>query len=426
MRNCHLLFGLILIVVGATDVSAAGDWYQWAGPNRDFNIQNDGLAESWPENGPPEVWKRELGAGNSAIAVKGGYLYTMFRKLDSEGKPVDTETVVSLRAGDGETIWEFGYISLKLEGQEFYKEDPGPHSTPLVLKDRVYTLGFAGQFHCLDRVTGKLLWGRNLVDDFDADESIFGFVAGPLAYGDLIVIPASGKQCGLVAFDSISGDVVWKSPPASFSYASPFVLKYQRRDYLVHHSRDRVDGIDPKTGKRVWKYEHKKGQYPNVPTPVGLDGGHFMISGQGITGVELIGLTGQGDTIQPVKKWDNQKVWFFYGNAVAFGDYVYGGKEIYYSLNWKTGERGLAVRNLDHANLVIAGELGILLNNKGVLHLIRPEGSDLGVISKFQLFENDAWTIPTIQGTRMYARNRRYIVARELGKPVVAASVTNP
>jgi outer membrane protein assembly factor BamB len=422
MKKHLFLLSLILLVAGPPDIHATDDWNQWAGPGRDFNVPNTGLAESWPENGPPEIWSRELGVGNSAVVVRDGLLYTIYRKLDAEGKPEGNERVVALNAHDGSTAWEYEYHSIALEGQTLYNDDPGPHSTPLVQGDRIFTLGFAGQFICLDRKTGDLIWKHDLVSELEAEVSYFGFTAAPLAHGGLVVIPASGEQCGLVAFDTAKGDVVWKSPPASFSYTSPFVLQYGGRDYLVHQSRDRVDGIDPQTGKQAWKYEYKKGEYANVPTPVDLGGGKLLISGQGISGVELIELSGEGDGIKTTKIWNNQKVSFWYSNAVLSGEYVYGGKDIYYSINWKTSERGLAERGYEHANLVMAGDLGILLDNKGVLHLVKPTGTGLGIISKFQLFENEAWTVPTIQGTRMYVRNRKIIVARELGKSALVAS----
>ena len=44
----------------------AGDWPQWAGPDRNFIIRNVELADRWPADGPPRLWSRELGVGYSA------------------------------------------------------------------------------------------------------------------------------------------------------------------------------------------------------------------------------------------------------------------------------------------------------------------------------------------------------------------------
>ena len=44
-----------LLLLLATTLSAA-DWPQWMGPQRDGVWREDGLAEKFPDNGPPVVW----------------------------------------------------------------------------------------------------------------------------------------------------------------------------------------------------------------------------------------------------------------------------------------------------------------------------------------------------------------------------------
>jgi hypothetical protein len=44
-------------------------WRQWGGPNRNFIVDATGLAEKWPDGGPPVLWSRPLGTGHSAILV---------------------------------------------------------------------------------------------------------------------------------------------------------------------------------------------------------------------------------------------------------------------------------------------------------------------------------------------------------------------
>ena len=51
----------------------------------------------------------------------------------------------------------------------------------------------------------------------------------------------------------------------------------------------------------------------------------------------------------------------------------------------------------------------------GVLALAKPGPDKLEVLSKFQLFEDRSWTIPTLVGNRLFVRNNESIVALELG-----------
>ena len=94
-----LLIGLGFLLVAAP--IRAADWLQWGGPNGDYTVDVKGLAERWPEAGPPRLWKRPLGEGYPSILYKDARLYTMYRDSESE-----EEVVVALDAGTGTTIWD--------------------------------------------------------------------------------------------------------------------------------------------------------------------------------------------------------------------------------------------------------------------------------------------------------------------------------
>jgi hypothetical protein len=57
----------------------------------------------------------------------------------------------------------------------------------------------------------------------------------------------------------------------------------------------------------------------------------------------------------------------------------------------------------------------IILDEDGHLALatVSPEG--LKVLSKIELMKSNAWTVPSLVGTRLYIRDRKTIVALELG-----------
>ncbi len=62
-------------------------WPQWGGPNRDFQVSAQGLADSWPAEGPRRLWMRNLGDGYSGIAASEGVLYTMYRSGSQDVEP---------------------------------------------------------------------------------------------------------------------------------------------------------------------------------------------------------------------------------------------------------------------------------------------------------------------------------------------------
>src|SRR5262249_17943360 len=136
-------------------LAAAPEWGQWAGPNRNFQVPGRPIAAVWPQGGPRVVWKHPLPFGSSSIAVDRNRLYTMYRDGDNE-------VVLALETATGKTVWEYKYPAPFLKGMNM-NTGPGPHATPLVDGDRLYTAGVTGKFHCLNKKTGKPLWTRGLI-----------------------------------------------------------------------------------------------------------------------------------------------------------------------------------------------------------------------------------------------------------------------
>src|SRR5215207_3922260 len=134
---CVALFLLMTTVARAQ----SSDWAQWGGPQRNFKSEAKGLTTTWPETGPRVLWRRELGDGYSAIVAEGGMLFTMYRKGDSE-------VVVALDASTGKTLWEFSYAA-PFSPEYDMSNGPGPHATPLVAGNMVFTSGATGKLHSL-------------------------------------------------------------------------------------------------------------------------------------------------------------------------------------------------------------------------------------------------------------------------------------
>src|SRR5688572_23217057 len=58
----------------ATSLAIADDWPQFLGPQRNGVSAETGLAASWPKEGPPVVWQRDVGEGYSGPVLTGDRL----------------------------------------------------------------------------------------------------------------------------------------------------------------------------------------------------------------------------------------------------------------------------------------------------------------------------------------------------------------
>ena len=154
-------------------------WPQYGGPNRDFVVDDTGLAKRWPEAGPKRLWKRAFGDGYACIAAAGGRLFSMYR--DGE-----TEYTVAIRPKDGKTLWQHAHPSPFTKVMSQF--GPGPHATPLAAGDRVYSVGTNGMLHCLAAGDGKVLWRHDLAVEYGAGIRARGYSCSPIAYKDTVIV----------------------------------------------------------------------------------------------------------------------------------------------------------------------------------------------------------------------------------------------
>ena len=168
-------------------------WPQFGGPFRNFTAPSKGLANAWPNEGPRKVWSRPLGEGYSGIAVDGGKLYTMYRLSASQaGSKFAREVIAALDAQTGKTLWEDPYDAPFEPGMQM-ENGPGPHVTPLVVGNQVYTVGITGKFYCKDKNTGKTLWYHDLIKEYQSPMRGRGYSCSPVAYKQTVILPVGGR-----------------------------------------------------------------------------------------------------------------------------------------------------------------------------------------------------------------------------------------
>jgi outer membrane protein assembly factor BamB len=405
----------------------AGDaWRQWGGPNRNFIVSSTGLAEKWPETGPPVLWSRPLGTGHSAILAEDGRLYSMYRVGNGrarQGPWESEETVVAMDAATGKTLWEHKYPSRR----EDFSFGAGPHSTPLLVGDRLFTIGTNKQLFAFDKRSGKVLWSHDLIEEFGSPELLIrpvvktGYGCSPIAYRDTIICSAGGPGQSVMAFRQNDGAVVWKSGDFLTSEAPPIMIEMAGRPQLVVFGGGTVNGMDPATGKVLWSTPHDPGNDLNCSTPLWGPDNILFVSSAYRAGSRAIQLTQSGTATHADELWFTNRVRFMFLNAVRLGDYVYGttgdfGPAFLTALNIKTGQPAWQHRGFGRASLVYADGKAIIMDEDGDLSLAKlaPEGVTILSETK-KVFDTVSWTVPTLVGQTLYARDREKIVALNLG-----------
>lgn len=412
--NCIWGLRSILCVVLIVLVSAIGvqaeDWGGFRGPNRDGVCQEKGLSKEWPKGGPKLLWKATgLGVGLTTPSVVGNVLYTMGEK---DGK----EWVQALDVSrEGKEIWASPIGPVRNDGTGF----PGPRSTPTIDGNRLYTLGIAGDVVCMELKRGKILWRRDMVEDFGGKPPHWGYAESVLIDGPWVVCTPGGAKNTIVALNKNNGRLVWGSAvgdPAG--YASVIKIAVGKSKQYVNLTAKGLIGVAAKNGKRLWRYDAPASRLANCSTCLNDGDTVFAASSYGNGG----GLA----RIEPSKSgFDAKQVYFtkkmknHHGGMVLVDGYLYGCSDpnLLTCLEYKTGKVMWADRSSGKGSVLWADGMLYYRSEDGPISLVEatPKGFQLkGRFDQPDRSEQKSWPYPIIVNGVMYIRDQDVLLAYDV------------
>ena len=412
MKRSIVMLVMTAVLGGCrTAPDVEGGWLRWGGPGGDFVVATDGLADSWDETPPKTLWRRPLGEGYASIVVDGESIYTLYRKNDRD-------IVVALDRKTGDTRWEYGYDAPIPESMGL-ENGAGPHSTPVLVGDRLFTVGATGILHGIDKKTGERLWVRKVTEEFGGNALFRGYSASPLVYGDTVIVPVGGKGQGVVAFSQEDGSIAWQSQDFDISHSTPIIADVAGQDQLIIFASEGIFGVDPRNGDLFWREPHHTIGGHIVPSPVFGEDSLLFVSCAYDGDSRCFRLARNGDRTTTEKLWETRQLRVHHSNSMRIGDYVYGphgdfGPKIFTAVDIKTGDVVWRDRRLERVNTIFVDGKLVALDEKGTLYLTTVSSNGLTILSKLVLFNDRAWTPPTLVGKTIFARNRKEVVALEL------------
>jgi outer membrane protein assembly factor BamB len=240
----------------------------------------------------------------------------------------DEEIVECLHPETGSSLWRFRYPTAF---EDRYGYNNGPRSSPVIDDQRIYTVGAEGKLHCLDLVTGTVVWQRNLRAEYKVPQDFFGTASTPLVEGRLLIVNvgAPGGPC-VVGLDKATGVEAWRAGSEwGPSYASPVpaVIHGKRRVFVFAGGEsDPPTGglmsIDPATGHVdfVVPWRSRTHDSVNASCPV-VFGNKVFISASYRTGSALVEVL--PDFTHKVV-WTTQEFGLHFNTAIYRGGYLYG------------------------------------------------------------------------------------------------------
>ncbi|MEO1367575.1 MAG: PQQ-binding-like beta-propeller repeat protein, partial [Acidobacteriota bacterium] len=252
LRSAALTAGLLApLAVGPI---SAEDWPEWRGAGRggEWAEARSELLEAFPEAGLEPEWRTSIHGGYAGPAVSAGRVFVV--DFERTGRTAGSESTLALDEGSGEILWKRSWPADYVGLEPRYAI--GPRATPTVDGGRVFALGAMGQLVALAAADGAVEWRRDFVAEYGAKVPVWGMSGSPVVHGRLLIALVGGQEgATVVAFDTASGDEVWRAiqTDGEPGYASPMLFDVGGRTQLVMWHPGAIYGLEPSTGKELWR-----------------------------------------------------------------------------------------------------------------------------------------------------------------------------
>ncbi|MCK5146130.1 PQQ-like beta-propeller repeat protein [bacterium] len=401
--------GMLLIILGllvmCSSTETGQDWPQWRGANRDGLSAETGLLAKWPANGPKLVWQvTDLGEGYSTPAVVQNRIYIM------TSDTLNNEYVKELDAVDGKTIWSsrVGAVGKPDQRPSF----PGARSTPTVENGFIYALSSDGDMVCLEKISGKIIWQKNIVSLYNGESGTWAYSESPLIDGEKVLVTPGGPDASVIALNKTTGDLIWKvAIPGckSAGYASMVIAEGMGIKQYITMVDTGLAGINV-DGTLSWLNGVIKGN-GTIGTPITRD--EYVYAGSR-NGCSAIKLSLSDDKVVAESLYLNSKLPNEIGGSVLVGDYLYGSKsKNLICADFLTGEIQWKEKLSDNVSLCYADSKLYLHGYNGEVAMIEASPEAYKELGRFAPTNQPAhtkpmdsvWTYPIISNGKLYIRD---------------------
>lgn len=274
VRRAALQGALLVLLLGYRQAGAE-NWPQWRGPRNDGSSEEQNLPTTWSKTENVR-WRLELPGPAGATPVVWDDRIFLTSAMGQDLVLVCANT-------EGKTLW-----TKKLgTGDQIVRGDEGNYASPSPSTDGKHVWAFTGNgiLACFD-FAGKEIWKQDVQDRYGRFRIMFGMSSTPVLDGERIYFQFMHQDgAWVVALDKATGDEVWKQKRVSDardecldSYASPFLYRDDKFEYLLTHGADYIIAHRLEDGAEVWRCGgfNPPNNYNNtlrlVASPVGAEG----------------------------------------------------------------------------------------------------------------------------------------------------------
>ena len=349
------------------------------------------------------LWTASIGdipeAGYSSATVAGERIFIT-------GNLENDSTIFCLNAADGTMIWKYR------NGEAWTDMFIGTRCTPLMDGGLLYDESPHGELVCLESATGKMVWRRNLLEDYETPNLLYGRRGSFRIEENNLYVQLGGDKGAMICLDKKTGATQWlgESTGHAAGYGMPMLCEYQGVPMIAAMDAKGLFAINRKTGKLLFHVRHPARLDENIFDPIYHDGKIFISNGAG-SDSKLLQLSVQGEAVSAEEVWSNALLANSSQGVVLRRGLLYGATNKrgsgFACIRWDDGSDVFFDRTIVRGAFDIAEDMFFVMSEFGEIVVAKPSEKNFDVLSRLQLPDADggqAYAHPVVCGNRIYAR----------------------
>lgn len=387
------------------------DWICWQGADGDNRSNVTGIIKDW-SGGLNKLWEvNYLCQGNSSASWSAPVIQG--NRLIVCGRDSDNDLVFCLNTKDGSLLWRDSYAA-----EANTSHGSGPRATPYIDDDRVYTYGRSGDLFCWNILSGEELWSVNVSSE-GGESPQWGFASSPLILGNLVIVQGGGSA-RTIAYDKMTGKVIWKSGNGLAGYAAITKTDIAGKTVILSFHGKGLAAIDPENGNELWNEPWLTPYDVNATTPI-VNGNRIFITSNSDNGGKMLiaGLTG------PELLWQKETIGSHHSDPFFIDGFLYGysgdsyqNKGSFKCVDPENGAEKWSTNDMGWGTCVLVDDHLMCMDIKGNLFLMKPDPDKFVKITELRnalgSVQGPVWTKPVLANGQLYLRFKQLLVCYDI------------
>ncbi len=263
--------------------------------------------------------------------------------------------------------------------------------------------------NCLDAVSGKQLWQRDVAKDSGAETPAWGFSSSPLVWHGVVSVFTGGPNGkSVLGYKADDGELAWSGGEGKLGYCSPQPARLGGIDQVLVPTDAGLTAFEPQSGKILWKHDWPSQDVPRIVQPT-LIGETDVLIGTGMgVGTRRLSVEHGSDSWPIKEQWTSTQFKPYYNDQVVSGEYLYGyDGALFLCLSLEDGSIRWKKRGYGNGQVLLLADQNLLLiqAEDGDVALVEASPKAHKEIARFKAIEGKTWNHPVIAHGKLLVRN---------------------